>query len=210
MNEILYLMIAYGMPLYLSSALNSVGGTLRGIILAYFTTNFLIGNFNMAMNFTVLITLLSSPIATALFPAFSKLSNDGGNAKKMFTYSVKYTAALIIPSAFFVSIMSRDLVYLLYGESYIQAPFYLTLYSATFLLAALGSVVLGSFFSGIGESKVNLKATIISTVIFIATAPVLTSILNVEGLIISLMISTNPSTIYSLWIGMRKYGLKST
>jgi O-antigen/teichoic acid export membrane protein len=64
-------MIAYGLPLYLSNTLNSFAATLRGVILAYFTTNFLIGNFNTAMNFTVLITLISSPIATALFPAFS-------------------------------------------------------------------------------------------------------------------------------------------
>ncbi|MEM1785301.1 MAG: oligosaccharide flippase family protein, partial [Candidatus Bathyarchaeia archaeon] len=97
--ETLYPMIAYGAPLYLSNTLNSFITTLRGIILAYFTTNFLIGNFNTAMNFSMLVTLLSSPVATALFPAFSKLGNNTRETKTMFTYSVKYTAALVIPAA---------------------------------------------------------------------------------------------------------------
>ncbi|MEM0489248.1 MAG: flippase [Candidatus Bathyarchaeia archaeon] len=206
--ETLYPMIAYGAPLYLSNTLNSFITTLRGIILAYFTTNFLIGNFNTAMNFSMLVTLLSSPVATALFPAFSKLGNNTRETKTMFTYSVKYTAALVIPAAVFVAVMSRDLIFLLYGASYSHAPLYLALYSITFLFSALGSIVLGSFFSGVGESKVNLKATLISMAAFMLLAPALTWALQVEGMIIALIVATASSTLYSLWTGIRRYSLK--
>ncbi|MEM1674819.1 MAG: flippase [Candidatus Bathyarchaeia archaeon] len=206
--ETLYPMIAYGAPLYLSNTLNSFITTLRGIILAYFTTNFLIGNFNTAMNFSMLVTLLSSPVATALFPAFSKLGNNTRETKTMFTYSVKYTAALVIPAAVFVAVMSRDLTFLLYGASYSHAPLYLALYSITFLFSALGSIVLGSFFSGVGESKVNLKATLISMAAFMLLAPALTWTLQVEGMIIALIAATASSTLYSLWTGIRRYSLK--
>lgn len=206
--ETLYPMIAYGAPLYLSNTLNSFITTLRGIILAYFTTNFLIGNFNTAMNFSMLVTLLSSPVATALFPAFSKLGNNTRETKTMFTYSVKYTAALVIPAAVFVAVMSRDLIFLLYGASYSHAPLYLALYSITFLFSALGSIVLGSFFSGVGESKVNLKATLISMAAFMLLAPALTWTLQVEGMIIALIVATASSTLYSLWTGIRRYSLK--
>jgi len=198
-------MLAYGLPLYLSSTLQSFAVTVRGMILAHFTTNFLIGNFNTAMNFAVLVTLISSPVATALFPAFSKL--DENEAKTMFTYSVKYTSLLIIPAAVFVSAASRDLIFLLYGEGYSQAPIYLTLYAAVFLLAGLGSTVLGSFFSGVGDSKVNLKATLLYLILFVPLAVAFTSILQVEGLIIALIAASAASTIYSLWIANRKYGL---
>jgi len=205
-KETLAGMLAYGSPLYLSNTLQSFAATVRGVILAYFTTNFLIGNFNTAMNFAVLITIISSPVATALFPAFSRLG--GGEAKTMFTYSVKYTSALIIPAAVFVSAMSKDLIFLLYGESYSQAPLYLALYAVTFLFAGLGSTVLGSFFSGVGDSKVNLEATLLYVGLFVPSAVALTSILQVEGLLIAIITATAASTLYSLWIANRKYGLR--
>jgi len=127
--------------------------------------------------------------------------------KTMFTYSVKYTSLLIIPAAVFVSAASRDLIFLLYGEGYSQAPIYLTLYAAVFLLAGLGSTVLGSFFSGVGDSKVNLKATLLYLILFVPLAVAFTSILQVEGLIIALIAASAASTIYSLWIANRKYRL---
>ncbi|MCS7096849.1 MAG: oligosaccharide flippase family protein, partial [Nitrososphaerota archaeon] len=43
-SRVLAPMIAYGLPLYLSNTLNSFVTVLRGMILAYFTTNFFIGN----------------------------------------------------------------------------------------------------------------------------------------------------------------------
>lgn len=207
-GKVLHSMVAYGIPLYLSSTLNSFATTLRSIILAYFTTNFLIGNFNTAMNFAVLITLLSTPVASVLFPAFSKLSISDGEAKTMFTYSVKYTAALIIPASVFVAAMSRDLIFIIYGTSYSSAPLYLSLHAVTFMFAALGSTVLGSFFSGIGDSKVNLKATLFSTGIFIPSAIALTSTLQVEGFLIAMILATAASTLYSLTVAIRKYNLR--
>lgn len=113
-------MMAYGMPLYLSNTINSFIVSIRGVILAYFTTNFLIGNFYTAMNFAVPITLISSLVATALFLVFSKLGNDGSEANKLFTYPVKYALALIIPAVVFVSAMSRDLIFLFYGEAIVM------------------------------------------------------------------------------------------
>jgi O-antigen/teichoic acid export membrane protein len=207
-REALASMIAYGLPLYLSNTLSGFTATLRGVILAYFTTNFLIGNFNTAMNFTVLITLISSPIATALFPAFSKLESNGGETKTMFTYSVKYTSALIIPAAVFISTMSRDLIFLLYGEGYSHAPLYLALYTVNFLFAGIGSTVLGSFFSGVGDSKVNLRATLLYVCLFTPSAIALTSTLQVEGLLIATITATAASTLYSLRIAAHKYGLR--
>jgi len=198
-------MLSYGFPLYLSGALGSLAATVRGVALAHFTTNFEIGNFNAAMNFAVLVTLVSSPIATALFPAFSKL--DSSEARTMFAYSVKYTSALVIPAAALVSALSQDLISIVYGDVYSRAPLYLALYSTTFLLAGLGSVVLGSFFSGVGDTRVNLKATLIYVVLFAPSAVALTSALRVEGLVTAMIVATAASTVYSLRVATRKYGM---
>jgi O-antigen/teichoic acid export membrane protein len=199
-------MLRYGLPLYLSNTLQSFLIIIRGIILAYFTTNFLIGNFNVAMNFTTLITIISSPIAIALFPAFSKLNKD--NSKTLFIYSVKYTSAIIIPATIFVLIMSKDLIFLIYGESYTKAPLYLSIYSSIFLLSGFGSIVIGSFFNGIGDTKINFKSTLIYTCLFIPLALILTKIFQIEGFLISIILATIASVFYSLRIAYKKYNLE--
>jgi len=198
-------MIMYGLPLYMSNTIQSFTATFRGILLAYFTTNFAIGNFNTAMNFAALITLLSSPVATALFPAFSRISGNREEAKTMFNYSVKYTTALIMPPAIYVAAMSRDLVPLIYGARYTLSPLYLSLYASTFLYTGLGSTVLGSFFSGVGDTKVNLKSTLIYTASFIPSAVVLTWTLGAEGLLLAIITSTGISVAYSLRVAIKKY-----
>jgi len=104
--------------------------------------------------------------------------------------------------------MSRDLIFLLYGEGYSYAPLYLALYTVNFLFAGIGSTVLGSFFSGVGDSKVNLKATLLYVCLFTPSAIALTSTLHVEGLLIATITATAASVLYSLWIAIRKYGLR--
>lgn len=201
-------MVGYGLPLYLSSTLNSILGVIQGIILAYFATDFMIGNFKVAMNFTILIALLSGPIATTLFPAFSKRSSKSDEIKKMFSYSVKYTAALIVPATVFVIIASKELIALIYGPSYTLAPTFLALYAISFLYAGFGSAVLGSFFNGIGETKVSLKATAINSMFFIPSALLLTKAYSMTGLISSILISALASLAYSLWVAANKFDMK--
>ncbi len=90
-------MLRYGFPV-------SIGGILVGfltqfytyIMAIYVTNNALIGNYNVAQNFVVLITFFSVPITTMMFPAFSKLDakKDNELLKNVFQYSVKYAALL--------------------------------------------------------------------------------------------------------------------
>jgi O-antigen/teichoic acid export membrane protein len=203
----LRMMMGYGLPLYLSSALSSILVIYRGIILAYFMSNFVIGNFGIALNFLTLLTLLSGPVATTLFPAFSKFSAEAEEAKRMFKYSVKYTAALIVPVSAFTIFMSKDLVSVIYGSSYVLAPLFLALYAITYLYAGFGSIVLGPFFQGIGETKVNLKSTIIYAIVFLPLALLLTKNYGVLGLIASILLSSLASLAYSLAVATRKFSV---
>ena len=202
--EDLKLMISYGMPLYLSSLILLLVDQYRLIILAYRVSDFEIGNFQAAGNFATLLVVLSTPIATALFPAFSKLNPAGEEIKKAFQYSVKYTGVLIAPAAFFTIIMSRILVEIVYGRGYSAAPVFLSLYTVVFLYSVLGSIVLDSFFNGIGETRINLKATMIYTSSFIPLSIVLTYFYSVVGLITSILVSSILKILYCLYIAERR------
>ncbi|MBC7113705.1 MAG: oligosaccharide flippase family protein [Candidatus Methanomethyliales bacterium] len=197
------------MPLYLSSLTQNIIGVYRGMILAWFATNFMVGNFTIALNFdfATLILLLTGPITTALFPAFSKLNPLGEEMRRMVKYAVKYTATLIIPASAFVIVMAKDLVSIIYGSSYTLAPELLSVYCIAFLYAGLGSVMWGSFFNGISETKVNLKSTLIYATFFIPLAFLLAQSYNVLGLMLAMLLSSLASLIYILQIATRKFNL---
>lgn len=60
----------------------------------------MIGNYQVAMNFMVLISFFTTPISTVLFPAFSKLSpeRDEEALHTVFQSSIKYAFKLLTKS----------------------------------------------------------------------------------------------------------------
>ncbi|MEM1612084.1 MAG: oligosaccharide flippase family protein [Desulfurococcaceae archaeon] len=210
LREDLVLMLGYGMPLYFASVLGSLNDTFRNTILAHSTpSDFVIGNFNLALRFTAMVTLLVTPVSSILFPAFSKLSGNSEDLKRMFTYSVKYSSLLVVPVSVFVILSSRELIIaVIRTTEYTLAPWYLSLLTLNYLYVGLGSAVLGSFFSGLGDPGVYLKSMLVYTGVFVPLSTALTFLLGVEGLIASIVMATGVSTLYGLGVAVRKYRVK--
>jgi len=202
-------MVNYGMPLYISTLTLSLLTQYQSLILALFASNTEIGNYTTAMNFSVLITLISCPIATSLFPAFSKLSinEHRDSVEKMFKLSVKYTSLLIMPASFLIALLSQEAVYTLYGYEYWLAPGYLTLYALNFLCTGLGMFVLDSFFNGQGDTKATFKMSLAKLFPAALLAPILTLYYGVLGLIASILIPQFLSTTYGLYLTHKKYSI---
>jgi O-antigen/teichoic acid export membrane protein len=125
-----------------------------------------------------------------LFPAFSSLNPSGEEIRRMFRWATKYSAMLVIPASVFISVESKDIIHLIYGKEYGLAPAFLSLYCIAFLYAGFGSIVLGSFFNGIGQTKVNFMATVIQAIFFVPLAFLLTRSYSVLGLIGAMLISS--------------------
>ena len=203
-------MISYGMPLYVASLVSTVLGQYQNIVLAFFTSNTEIGNVNAAVNFGALVGVITTPVATALFPAFSKLDFQTGkeDLKRMFEVSVRYTTLLILPVVIAVAVLSRDLTRVVYGAAYGVASIYLVLYVSVFLMTALGSQVLGNFFSGIGKTRETLKITLVQLGIYLVAAPVAAWLYRVPGLLVALVLSSFVSTAFGLRLAIVKYGMR--
>jgi O-antigen/teichoic acid export membrane protein len=190
-------MLKYGMPLYLSGVVGLFLVPYQTIILAYFTTNAEIGNFQVAMLFQNATALISYPFIS-LFPAFSTLDAQDRQIGPFFRRSVKYTAALLIPAAVAIAVLSKDLIYVLFGSAYTLASTFLAFYVLLNLYAGLGSGVFSYLFSGIGRTDVALKSSLIYFFVFLPLAPLLTLSFGVMGLIASLFISSFCSLPYYL------------
>ena len=202
LRENIKIMMAYGLPLYAGSLLAAVLGQYQTIVLAFFTTDAEIGNFKAAVNFGSLIGVVATPVATALFPAFSKLDlrTRREDLRRMFESSVQYTSLLIFPATIPIAVLSRDLIRAIYGAAYTPASTYLALYVGVFLLTGLGSLVVSSFLNGIGRTRETLKIAGLQLAVFLPVAPVMTWLFRVPGLIGALILSALISISYGLWL----------
>lgn len=208
-SESVKAMIGYGFPLYLSSLLSVFLGQYQLMILAYYVSDFDIGNFNAAVNMSTMINILAVPITTSLFPAFAKLNpkSERDEIKRLFDRAVKYSSIIIIPVSVIVMIFSKELVRLFYGSNYLSASSYLSLYVIIFLYAGLGSLILGSFFNGIGETRIMFWITLINGITLIPSAFIFTKLYAIPGLITAILLSNLTSLIYALITAYRKFAI---
>jgi len=202
-------MIGYGLPLYLATIITVFVRQYQNLVLAHFTTNLEIGNFNAAVNFAALLNVLSYPIATAMFPMFSKMKpeRDRNEISRAFELSVKYTSLLILPATIAVIALSRDLVYVIYGRGYTLAPLYMSIYVSLFLLSALSYVVLASFLMGIGDTRTYLKVSIVTLVLFLPMAPAFAWVWGTPGVITAFVLSSAASTLYGMHEALARFGV---
>jgi len=202
-------MVRFGFPLFSSSLLLSFLSQFQMLVLAWFTSDFEIGNFRAASNFLSLLSVLVVPISTALFPAFSKfnLEDEGSEVERFFLFSVRYVLLILVPVALFVGVVSRDLVFLVYGRSFVSAPFYLTLLVVMYLYMGVGMVV-GGFLNGIGRTDITFRLSLLRFLVAVPLVFVLTMFYGVLGLIVSMVVSRFLPLIYGLRIVVWRFGMR--
>jgi O-antigen/teichoic acid export membrane protein len=170
-------------------------------------SNVEIGNFAASWTFTTFMAILCYPITTAMFPMFSKMDprNQKADLARGFVLAVRYTSLLVIPASLAVMAFSRDLIYLTFGPGYTSAPEYLTLLSTLYLLAAIGSVVLGSFLYGVAETGTVVKMSGLTLAVYLPLAPALAWLWGAYGALVAYILSNAASTIYGIQQSSRKY-----
>ncbi len=204
-------MLIYGVPV-------SIAGLIAGFMtqfymfllpIYYTTDNSVIGNYSIAMNFVVLITFFATPITTMLFPAFSKLDpkKDHAAFKNVYQFSIKYASLLVVPVSVLVMALAEPAVSALFGTSYSLAPLFLALLAITYIYTAFGGLTTSNLINSQGQTKYNLKLTIITAIIGFPLGLVLILSFGVMGLIAIMLTAGLPSLIISLrWIE-KKYNL---
>lgn len=207
LSNTLRMLIRYGLPLYGSALIYGFTQQYQYILLSIFTTDYEIGNFKAATNFGILVNSLAIPITTTLLPAFSKLESKTQDIREFLRMAIKYTSMAIIPLATILILYAPEIVQIMYGEGYEWelAPAFLSTYTVQFLMVGLGSIVLGSLFSGLGETRTNLKIALIHAVTIIILAPIFTSLLRIYGVITAIIVALIFSTLYALYTAKSKY-----
>jgi len=153
------MILTYGFPLYLSSLLGGILPQLYTTLLGVWETNEKIGNYSVALNFSVLLSFVTLPISTTIFPLFSKLEKNQNELEFLYKNAVKYSTLLGYPIIFTIVALADQIIAVLFRANYLYAAHYLRIYMLTFLLIGLGSVANGSLLNGQNRNDVNLKST---------------------------------------------------
>jgi len=206
-------MFKYGVPLSISTVLGGILAQTYGLAMASFVLdNAILGNYSTAANFAVLLSFLSTPIATVLFPAFAKLDpkNEHKLVSNIFASSVKYTALVLVPATMAIMALSKPMINTLYGETrFVTAPFFLTLSIVINLLAIFGNLSLGSFLSGLGETRMMMKLGILTTAFGLPLGLMLIPTYGVLGVIVGNVVSGIPSMLWGLYWVWKHYEAKT-
>ena len=201
LSRTLRTMLRYGLPLSVSTILSGFLAQFYNFLMVIYCSNSIIGNYSIALNFSVLITFFTTPIATVLFPAFSKLNaeKEKETLRTVFQSSVKYAALFTIPATTAIIVLSEPLVFTLFGQKYSHAPLFLTLYAVNFLYTGLGSLSLGNFLNGQGKTKFTLKLTLLTISIGLPLSTILIPKFGITGLIATTLVAGIPSLVTGIW-----------
>ncbi len=226
-------MLNYGLPLTASTIVIGVVPLVFSFIMSIYAGTWMMGNYFSASNFAVLLTFVSTPIATALFPVFSKLNPEAEPelTKTVFASSVKYTAFLLVPTAFMLITLSVPLVNTLFPQDGIlqtlfvvnaepkfpYAPMFLSLSVLVYLFVLVGNISLGTFQSGIGKTKQIMKQSMLSLAFGIPLAYGMVAYFYaiggasyaVVGGIIGSLLAGMPGMVWGLIWSWKKYHVKA-
>ena len=194
-------MLRYGLPLSVPFILLGLLPQFYNFMIAIYCSDSIIGNYQASVSFTMLIAFFTIPIETALFPTFSKLNSkrEMKTLKTVFQSSVKYASLLTIPVTAAVIVLSKPLVFTLFGEQYEFAPLFLSLYAVTYLYIGVGNLSLVNFLNGQGKTKVTMQLSLINLATALPLSFILIPKYGILGLIFTMLFSAIPSLTFGLW-----------
>jgi stage V sporulation protein B len=205
--ETLKPMLSYGVPLAISAVLYGLVAPFFSFVMAKYCNNVDIGNYRVAQNFAMLLTIFTATILTTLFPVFSKINpvTEKPLLKSIFASSIKYASILVIPATMAMMVLSNSLIGTLYHNKWIYAPSYLTLSVVGTLFVIIGSLSFSVMLSALGETKMMMKLNILQLGVAIPLAFILVPALGINGVIIGALLDGIPSLLIGLLFLKKRY-----
>lgn len=194
-------LMKFGLPLYISSLFTALLQRAQYVMLARAATNVELGNVQAANQFISLIGLTITPFSITLFPVFSRLEARGdlSKVKDFLNKILKYMTVFTVQVTLMISVFATDVVRLIYGRTYLTAPWYLTLISLGYLYSPF-SVSLSAMMSGLGRTKDLMYSSFIQFLIMLPASYTIIKGLGPTGYVIALASSGLPALFYLLHV----------
>ena len=206
--EAIKIILTYGFPLYLASLLGGLLPQIYTTLLGIWETNEKIGNYSVALNFSVLLSFVTLPISTTIFPLFSKLKKGQSELEFLYRNAVKYSTLFGYPIIFTILALSDQIITILFRHRYIYAAYYLRIYILTFLLIGLGSACNGSLLSGQERNDINFKSTLAKFIVSLPLSYFAIQRFGVVGLLYTYFVTAAVNTGVNIYYIRKIFGFE--
>ena len=200
-------LLKFGAPLYIGTFLLGIGGRYQSLLLAWVADNITIGNYDVATKFVSLMTMITVPISQTLYPTFSrfKMEDRSSLLRDIFRASVRYSTVVILPSMALLILLSNQMILLLFGPDYFEAPLFFSLMLLKFLGVGLGQLSALVFLNGQGDTKTTLQLNVVNFILGVSLCTVLAWEMGVTGLLIGIVLSSLGQNMFGLQRLSSKY-----
>jgi O-antigen/teichoic acid export membrane protein len=199
----------FGLPLSAGVIMNRLVEQVRLILLPWFVADVVIGNFQVAQNFMMLLFSLITALGVALYPAFSKFSftQDAEGTRQIYRTAVRYSALLVIPLTVLLITISEPLITTLYATRYPAAPSFFTLLVFPGILSGWGLYTYRVWLISQGDTRGVFIIQSLQAVVSLLSATVGLSAGGITGFLLSLVATQVLTALVTLHYLHRHYGL---
>jgi len=195
----------YSIPLYIPGLLGIPIGQFYNILMAIYVTNAEMGNYQIAGNLLMPISLITGSLSTVLFTTLPLLVNEDYKSRDALNRAARYTAIIISPIAIALALFSKQAVYIVYGPQYGLAPLYLSIMAISNLLAPFSVVPM--YLNIIGATRTTMALNIVSMLIGLPITWALLVHYGMLGAVIASLINGVLGTAISLIVARGMYGI---
>jgi len=198
--------LRYSFPLFVAALAAGVVSPYQITVLAAFTSAIQIGGFGAATNMTTLVVLLSYPIYTALFPLFSKLTEDREALADTYRKSARYSTVFVVPAVAFMISFARILTPALFGRDYAFAGPFVALSVLQYLSVGFGELAFIALLSALGNTRQAAGMSIANSATIIVASTLLIPVMGVYGAILAALAGMAVLTAIGRWAVARRIG----
>lgn len=182
----------YAIPTFLVVVLLVLFNNTHYIILSSLKGTETTGIFAVSMKITSMVTLVPTIFASALLPITSGLSVDKNNKKKqefLVWLVFRYSAFIIFPMAMLMMAFPKTLILFFSTSEFLPAIELLPIMAIAGTILGLSGPLVSTLY-GLGEPKKYRNSYLISTLVYVSSALVLTYYFDAMGMAVSYLISS--------------------
>ncbi len=202
----LYRGLAFTAPLIATTAIDMIVTPYLNVLSIRYSNSYVLGNFNITGIFLTAISIVTSMMAQAFISGFSYV-RDRDLLNVIFKKSTMYSSLMVSVIAIPLIVLSKPIVWSIYGLKYAYAPDMVSIASLVSLSVIFGGYTIVPYYIAIGETKkLGLISASISTLSLI-TGTYLVINYGVWGILYNWIIASYSYTAVAVTYAIRKYGL---
>jgi O-antigen/teichoic acid export membrane protein len=201
-------LLRFGLPLSFGDIIGGFLTQFYTFLLAiYVVNNAVIGNYNLASSFLVLIAFVTTPINIMLLPAFSKLDSETEQTtlKNVYQSSAKYSTLLVMPVIAIIMALAGPGVSTIFGNNYSQAPFDLSLLAINYVFVAFGMYSTSNLINSQEQASIKIVLALVTVAMGVPLGLITISRYGVIGMLITLIFDGVPSVFIGLIFIKKRY-----